>query len=374
MSVLKKCPLLVVAAGMVFVILVPGSPPGQAAPGAAPLPAASPTGKENKTNGSFGRAKDKDGSVTITGRKESSQPGKSVESGKSSSGSSDSTSGYGFCSSSPVAAATPGTPRRGRALDSFGRSLDEEDRICAIRPSSSPVPGGADPKVVAQQAVATLTLPDVSPVIQPDPEWNQWKSYAVGEDLWLWADSPAQLSTTVTQQGITIQITAVRDKIDFDMGDGGVDSIVSCKEMTKYEPPPMYHTGPWESPTCRYYYKKLPEQRCAGYTMTATAHWTVTWSVLGQSGTIPMKKTQTKHLPIVELHALAVSTRDPYDPYDPNNDPYGDPNDPMNSQAACPRPGTTTPSQAGTPSQAPTSTPAPTSKPTQTRKPGSKPS
>ena len=228
-------------------------------------------------------------------------------------------------------------------------------------------------QVIAQQAVAKLTLPEVNPVVMPDPEWNQWKSYAVGEDLWLWADSPAQLSTTVTQQGITIQITAVRDKIDFDMGDGGVDSIVSCKEMTKYEPPPMYHTGPWESPTCRYYYKKLPEQRCAGYTMTATAHWTVTWSVLGQSGTIPMKKTQTKHLPIVELHALAVPTRDPYDPYDPNNDPYGDPNDPMNSQAACPRPGTTTPSQAGTPSQAPTSTPAPTSKPTQTRKPGSKP-
>jgi len=366
MSVLKKCLLLVVAAGMVFVILVPGSPPGQATPGAAPVPAANPSDKNNKDNDSFGQAKDKDGSVTVKGRKESSQPGKSAKSSDSGepSPSSNSSSGTQNCLHDIS------------KIEFINKLGFQAPPLC---PPASPTPDSSTgPKTIAQQAVATLTLPEVNPVVMPDPEWNQWKSYAVGEDLWLWADSPAQLSTTVTQQGITIQITAVRDKIDFDMGDGGVDSIVSCKEMTKYEPPPMYHTGPWESPTCRYYYKKLPEQRCAGYTMTATAHWTVTWSVLGQSGTIPMKKTQTKHLPIVELHALAVSTRDPYDPYDPNNDPYGDPNDPMNSQAACPRPGTTAPSQAGTPTPTSqptqTSQPAPTSKPTQTRKPGSKPS
>jgi len=39
MSVLKKCLLLVVAAGMVFVILVPGAPSGQATLGTAPAPA-----------------------------------------------------------------------------------------------------------------------------------------------------------------------------------------------------------------------------------------------------------------------------------------------------------------------------------------------
>ena len=39
MSVLKKCLLLVVAAGMVFVILVPGAPSGQATLGTAPASA-----------------------------------------------------------------------------------------------------------------------------------------------------------------------------------------------------------------------------------------------------------------------------------------------------------------------------------------------
>ena len=376
MSVLKKCLLLVVAAGMVFVILVPGSPPGQATPGAAPVPAANPSDKNNKDNDSFGQAKDKDGSVTVKGRRQSTTKPAAPTKPESSSSEPQEPSpeqkkinglrDYIEIACHPEHPMTNGYVSCEKAKAMLAEMLKQQ----AKQPAQPVLPE----QVIAQQAVATLTLPEVNPVVMPDPEWNRWKSYAVGEDLWLWADSPAQLSTTVTQQGITIQITAVRDKIDFDMGDGGVDSIVSCKEMTKYEPPPMYHTGPWESPTCRYYYKKLPEQRCAGYTMTATAHWTVTWSVLGQSGTIPMKKTQTKHLPIVELHALAVSTSDPNDPYDPNNDPYGDPNDPMNSQAACPRPGTTTPSQAGTPSQAPTSTPAPTSKPTQTRKPGSKPS
>ena len=376
MSVLKKCLLLVVAAGMVFVILVPGAPPGQAAPGAAPVPAANPSDKNSKDNDSFGQAKDKDGSVTVKGRRQSTTKPAAPTKPESSSSEPQEPSpeqkkinglrDYIEIACHPEYPMENGYVSCEKAQAMLAEMLKQQ----AKQPAQPVLPE----QVIAQQAVAKLTLPEVNPVVMPDPEWNQWKSYAVGEDLWLWADSPAQLSTTVTQQGITIQITAVRDKIDFDMGDGGVDSIVSCKEMTKYEPPPMYHTGPWESPTCRYYYKKLPEQRCAGYTMTATAHWTVTWSVLGQSGTIPMKKTQTKHLPIVELHALAVPTRDPYDPYDPNNDPYGDPNDPMNSQAACPRPGTTTPSQAGTPSQAPTSTPAPTSKPTQTRKPGSKPS
>ena len=380
MSVLKKCLLLVVAAGMVFVILVPGAPPGQAAPGAAPIPAASPTDKSRKTKDYFERSQDSDGSVTVKGRRQSTTKPAAPTKPESSSSEPQEPSleqkkindlrDYIEIACHREHPKTNGYVSCEKAKAMLAEMLKQQ----AKQPAQPVLPE----QVIAQQAVAKLTLPEVNPVVMPDPEWNQWKSYAVGEDLWLWADSPAQLSTTVTQQGITIQITAVRDKIDFDMGDGGVDSIVSCKEMTKYEPPPMYHTGPWESPTCRYYYKKLPEQRCAGYTMTATAHWTVTWSVLGQSGTIPMKKTQTKHLPIVELHALAVSTRDPYDPYDPNNDPYGDPNDPMNSQAACPRPGTTAPSQAGTPTPTSqptqTSQPAPTSKPTQTRKPGSKPS
>ena len=376
MSILRKCLAPVVAAWVVFAVLVVGPPAGQATPGAGPAPAADPTNKNDEKDDHYRRAKESDGSVTVKGRRRSTTKPAAPTKPESSSSEPQEPSpeqkkindlrDYIEIACHPEHPKTNGYVSCEKAKAMLAEMLKQQ----AKQPTQPVLPE----QVIAQQAVATLTLPEVNPVVMPDPEWNRWKSYAVGEDLWLWADSPAQLSTTVTQQGITIQITAVRDKIDFDMGDGGVDSIVSCKEMTKYEPPPMYHTGPWESPTCRYYYKKLPEQRCAGYTMTATAHWTVTWSVLGQSGTIPMKKTQTKHLPIVELHALAVSTSDPNDPYDPNNDPYGDPNDPMNSQAACPRPGTTTPSQAGTPSQAPTSTPAPTSKPTQTRKPGSKPS
>ena len=200
MSIRMRSLVPFLAAWAVLATLILSTPAGQANPGTMPAPAATTKGKSGKQNGEFRDATSdsSNGSVTIAGRKESSQPGKSVESGKSSSGSSDSTSGHYYCSSSPAAAATPGTPHQGRALDSFGRSLDEEYEVCEIRPSSSPVPGGADPKVVAQQAVATLTLPDVSPVIQPDPEWNQWKTYILGVGLWMWTDSPDRAETTVT--------------------------------------------------------------------------------------------------------------------------------------------------------------------------------
>ena len=124
---------------------------------------------------------------------------------------------------------------------------------------------------------------------------------------------------------------------------------------------------PWESSDCGYIYQKLLKQRCVGYTMTATAHWSVTWAVLGKTGTIPVATTATTRLPIIEAQSLNVDPDDPdqYEYVEPD-----DPNEPANSTSACPRRTSTPP----TPTPTPTSQPAPMSQPTPTSTPGSNPS
>ena len=385
MSVLRKCLAPVVAAWVVFAVLVVGPPAGQATPGAGPAPAADPTDDNSKGN-KYGKATESDGSVTVHGRRRSTAkpaaPTKPESSSSEPQEPSPEQKKINSLRDYIEIACHPEYPMENGyvSCEDAKAMLAEMLKQQAKQPAQPVLPE----QVIAQQAVATLTLPEVNPVVMPDPEWNRWKSYAVGEDLWLWADSPAQLSTTVTQQGITIQITAVRDRVVFDMGNG---DKVSCKSMTKYYPPPDMDDEPWESPDCGYYYERLPQQRCVGYTMTATAHWIVTWAVLGKTGTIPVTKTATKHLPIVELHSLSVPTThnpndyddedyneyddpDPDDDYD--DDEYDDPNEPVSNTSACPRRTSTPPTPTPTPS--PTSQPAPTSKPARTRKPGSKPS
>ena len=328
------------AAWAVLATLILSTPAGQANPGTMPAPAATTKNKDG-TGDDYGSTDNGDGSVTVKGKKRSSQPGKSGKSSDSESSSgSESSGGAPYC--------LPDVSQI-EAIEQLGYNAPP---LCT---SAFPIPNsGTEPKTIAQQAVATLTLPDVSPVIQPDPEWNQWKSYILGVGLWMWTDSPDRVETTVTQQGITIQITAVRDRVVFDMGNG---DKVPCRFMTKYQPRPPRHKGPWESPTCGYVYTKLPKQECSGYVMTATTHWVVAWSVLGQSGTIPMTKSQSRFMPISELQSLAVSTKHR------NRTP---------PQPACPTRHTPTP--VPSPNQTIPNQPAPTSQPAPTRKPGSTPS
>lgn len=304
MSVLRKCLLLLAVASAVFVILAPGAPAGQAAPGSAPDPAATATGKNTKKSNGYGGT-DSNGTVTVHGRQSSSKSAAPVKSG-SEGDANDNSGSSGDRGNCPLVL-RPEYATLPPLMTPYGDLRYK--RSC---PSATPAAaGGVDAKVI-HEAVAKLTLPEVTLQAGPPPEINRWNSYVIGVDLWLVADGPDRVSTTVTQQGITIQITAVRDKVVFDMGNG---DQVTCTKMTAwYEPPRSRNLrkNPWKSPNCGYNYQKLPATRnpshpqdwCREYTMTATAHWTVTWSVLNQSGAIPMTKTGSKRLPIIELHTL----------------------------------------------------------------------
>lgn len=148
-----------------------------------------------------------------------------------------------------------------------------------------------------------LTLPEPDINVGPDPSVNKWDMAVVGFPLWIWTTEESNISNDLTEGGITIELSATRDSTTFDFGD---DTTLTC---TKMSPLPRGYDAGDPSPTCGhiYEYPSLPD---GNYTITATAHWTFHWSALGYSGTLPGTTTTTRELPVGELQAVLIPTKD----------------------------------------------------------------
>ena len=162
-------------------------------------------------------------------------------------------------------------------------------------PAPDGTPAAADPAVLAAQAVARLSVPAPSITISPHPSDNQWGVSAVGLPLWVWADDPGPVTSTVTEQGINIVMQASRGTVTFDWGDG-TSSV--CNQM---RPRPTNIDPLTPSPDCGHTYLRRGD-----YTITATAGWAVTWQALGQSGTLPLSSSATSAIPVREFQSLVV--------------------------------------------------------------------
>ena len=162
-------------------------------------------------------------------------------------------------------------------------------------PAPDGTPAAADPAVLAAQAVARLSVPAPSITISPHPSDNQWQVSAVGLPLWVWADDPGPVTSTVTEQGINIVMQASRGTVTFDWGDG-TSSV--CNQM---RPRPTNIDPLTPSPDCGHTYLRRGD-----YTITATAGWAVTWQALGQSGTLPLSSSATSAIPVREFQSLVV--------------------------------------------------------------------
>ena len=162
-----------------------------------------------------------------------------------------------------------------------------------------PAPDGTlvavDPGVLAAQAAARLSVPAPAITISPHPSDNQWQVSAVGLPLWVWADDPGPVTSTVTEQGINIVMQASRGTVTFDWGDG-TSSV--CNQM---RPRPTNLDPLTPSPDCGHTYLRRGD-----YTITATAGWAVTWQALGQSGTLPLSTRATSAIPVREFQSLVV--------------------------------------------------------------------
>ena len=62
---------------------------------------------------------------------------------------------------------------------------------------------------------------------------------------------------------------------------------------------PQDRYGKSPSPTCGYHYTQQ-----GTFTVTATSHWEVVWSGIGQTGTIPVSFTSTATITMGEVQVL----------------------------------------------------------------------
>ncbi len=153
-----------------------------------------------------------------------------------------------------------------------------------------------DASQLARQLVASMNLAPIVIGIVPDPVPG--RVGILGFPQWMWADNPAENTTgpmtrSITQAGFTVTATATMTHIDWNMGDG---SVVTCRNAgTKYED--RYGKSP--SPTCGYHYTQQ-----GTFTVTATSHWDVAWSGIGQTGTIPVSFTSTATITMGEVQVL----------------------------------------------------------------------
>lgn len=157
-------------------------------------------------------------------------------------------------------------------------------------------PVGPDPRVLAQQVVDSMNLRPVQIGIVPEDAPDAVG--LVGLPTWLWVENPdpqsfGPVTRTASAGGITVTATARVQSVRWLMGDGGV---VSCAGPgTAYED--RYGTA--ESPTCGYRYQKQ-----GTYRVQAESSWSVVWSGMGQSGTIPLSLTSSTQITIGELQVL----------------------------------------------------------------------
>ncbi len=174
---------------------------------------------------------------------------------------------------------------------------------------ANPAQGGAAPVVpqytpqeAAQIAVARLKVPTVKPGISPAPDLNEWKMAVVGYPLWLYADGATHVGPVTDVVGdLSVSLEASLGSVSYAMGDG--QTKVCSGAGTKWTEAVKAGTP---SPDCGYAYQKasLPEGK---YTVTATATWSVTWQINGETGVLPITTSSSVQLPVGELQAIIVA-------------------------------------------------------------------
>ena len=158
-----------------------------------------------------------------------------------------------------------------------------------------------NPYLLGAEAVTRLTIPAPAPLIGPDPSINKWNMAVVNLNYWLHVEGPTTLASSVTLQGHTVSLSATRRDVQFSMGDGTVKICTATTPWQKGTPPTV------KSPTCGHLYTKKSKPHY--YRLRAMATWDVTWSVLGQSGTIPVTTSDSRQLLVGELVSVIVPNR-----------------------------------------------------------------
>lgn len=165
----------------------------------------------------------------------------------------------------------------------------------AAGPGAAPAPVVINVAVIAQEAASSIHLPTPEINLGPDPSVNEWHMIAVGLPVWFWTNEPPAIDASLTAQGIALSLVAHHDGTTIDTGDG---NSITCATST---PRPTGAAPMESSPDCGHTWLTHGDP-----TITASSTWTITWSALGQSGSIPLTRTATRTIHVGQLASVLV--------------------------------------------------------------------
>jgi hypothetical protein len=178
-------------------------------------------------------------------------------------------------------------------------------------PVGAPPNPGVDPALVAQQAENSMRLP--SPQIETNPTTRA----VVNLPTWLWLDQGAWTPESVSASvgTVTATATATPERVQWTMGDGG--SVVCEGPGTPYQP-----SVPAQSQVtnCSYTYGRSSagepsptgDPNDAGFPVTATITWGVTWTAQGvQAGGVlnPLTTSSSTSLPVEQIQSVSADSQ-----------------------------------------------------------------
>jgi hypothetical protein len=147
-------------------------------------------------------------------------------------------------------------------------------------PQAPGAPPAPSPAQLAQTALNQLRLP--TPTIAANPSLDNEQLVTLPTWLWL-AGGWSQVSATAQVPGVSVTAVATPTSVSWSMGDG---TGVTCTGPGT--PFPVGSDPQSVSPTCGYTYRvSSAGQPNQAFPVTATVHWTVTWSGAGQAGVFP---------------------------------------------------------------------------------------
>ena len=159
----------------------------------------------------------------------------------------------------------------------------------------TPPTTGLSPHTAAAFALAQLSIPAPQLTWSPDPANNEWNAWAIALPIWVDFPTTNPITTTTTTNGITIDMTATQSEIHIDWGD------TTTSTCTRWGPMPRTTKMGTPSPWCGHTWTQP-----ATYTITTTSAWTVTWTTMGQTGTLPLTSTSTTTINIAEFQAIVT--------------------------------------------------------------------
>lgn len=166
-------------------------------------------------------------------------------------------------------------------------------------PNGQRAPGASvapSPAQLAEIAHSQLRLP--APAIAANPAGEQ----LVTVPTWLWlVGGWRSMSATASVPGASVKAVATPTSVTWSMGDGG---IVTCRGPGS--PFPVGGNPNATSPTCGHTYRvSSAGQPNHAFTVTATVHWSIAWSGMGQAGVFPNMTTEAQAaFPVAEAQAL----------------------------------------------------------------------